>query len=59
MKNFFIAIIFSLLLFNINTQDAQIDQSLKDEIKSYISLNKEENYYQSEILPDQKSQKFQ
>ena len=41
MKNFFIAIIFSLLLFNINTQDAQIDQSLKDEIKSYISLNKE------------------
>ena len=47
MKNFFIAIIFSLLLFNINTQDAQIDQSLKDEIKSYISLNKEEK-----LLPE-------
>lgn len=47
MKNFFIAIIFSLLLFNINTQDAQIDQSLKDELKSYISLNKEEK-----LLPE-------
>ena len=44
MKNFlfFIKIIFYFVLINIiNCQDSQIDKATEDEIKFYLSINKE------------------
>jgi len=50
MKNsIFIGIIFFLILINnINCVDSQIDKSIEDEIKSYLTINKEEKLLSGE-----------
>ena len=45
----FIEIIFFLILINVNNcQDSQIDKSIEDEIKSFLSINKEEKLLSEE-----------